>query len=212
MIPPVLQGAALSGLENLINKALQLDPATSAKLQALDGQRFSLELKEPDLNLGIGISGKRLRILGQHHDNVTSRLSGRWSEFAKVASASDPAAALINGDINISGDTGPLLELRKILAELDLDWEQPLADTFGDVAAHQIGSGLRAGHRWLNSTRANLQRQFNEFIVEESQLVPHPCQADDFYSDVDELKARSERLEAKIRRLQQRMTPPSNKN
>ena len=99
MIPPVLQGAALSGLENLINKALQLDPATSAKLQALDGQRFSLELKEPDLNIGIGISGKRLRILGQHSNKVTTRLSGRWSDFAKVATATDPAGALINGDI-----------------------------------------------------------------------------------------------------------------
>lgn len=211
MIPPVLQSAALSSLENLVNKALQLDPATSAKLQDLNGQRFSLELTEPDLNIGIGISGKRLRILGQHNDEVTTRLSGRWSEFAKVATATDPAAALINGDISISGDTGPLLELRKILTELDLDWEQPLADAFGDVAAHQLGKGLRAGQRWLNSTRVNLHRQFREFIVEESQLVPHPCQADDFYSEVDELKVCSERLEAKIRRLQQRIAT-SNKN
>jgi ubiquinone biosynthesis protein UbiJ len=211
VIPPVLQSAALSSLENLVNKALQLDPATSAKLQDLNGQRFSLELTEPDLNIGIGISGKRLRILGQHNDEVTTRLSGRWSEFAKVATATDPAAALINGDISISGDTGPLLELRKILTELDLDWEQPLADAFGDVAAHQLGKGLRAGQRWLNSTRVNLHRQFREFIVEESQLVPHPCQADDFYSAVDELKVCSERLEAKIRRLQQRIAT-SNKN
>ena len=210
MIPPVLQSAALSSLENLVNKALQLDPATSAKLQALDGQRFSLELKEPVLKLAIGITGKRLRLL-QDSDAVTTRLSGAWSEFAKVATAKDPAGALINGDISISGDTAPLLELRKILAELDLDWEQPLADAFGDVAAHQLGNGLRAGHRWLNSTRVNLQRQFSEFIVEESQLVPHPCQADDFYSDIDDLKARSERLEAKIRRLQQRISSPSNK-
>jgi ubiquinone biosynthesis accessory factor UbiJ len=209
VIPPVLQGAALSSLENLINKALQLDPASSTKLQALDGQRFSLELKDPDLNLGIGISGKRLRILGQHNDKVTTRLSGKWSEFAKVATAKDPAAALINGDISISGDTSPLLELRKILAELDLDWEQPLADAFGDVAAHQLGNGLRAGQRWLSSTGKNLHRQFSEFIVEESQLVPHPCQADDFYSAVDDLKTRSERLEAKVRRLQQRITAPS---
>jgi ubiquinone biosynthesis protein UbiJ len=211
VIPPVLQSAALSSLENLVNKALQLDPATSAKLQDLNGQRFSLELTEPDLNIGIGISGKRLRILGQHNDEVTTRLSGRWSEFAKVATATDPAAALINGDISISGDTGPLLELRKILTELDLDWEQPLADAFGDVAAHQLGKGLRAGQRWLSSTRINLHRQFSEFIVEESQLVPHPCQADDFYSAVDELKVCSERLEAKIRRLQQRIAT-SNKN
>ena len=123
-----------------------------------------------------------------------------------------PAAALINGNIRISGDTAPLLALRKILADLDIDWEQPLADSFGDVAAHQIGTGLRAGHRWLNATRQNLHRQFEEFLVEESNLVPHPCQADDFYQQIDDVKARSERLEAKLRRLQARLTPQTNKN
>ncbi|MFT5887445.1 MAG: ubiquinone biosynthesis protein UbiJ [Zhongshania sp.] len=210
MIPPILQGAALSGLENLINKALQLDASTSHKLQSLDGNRFALELKDPDLTISIAILGRRLRLLGHHKDTVSTRLSGRWSEFAKVAAATDAAAALINGDINISGDTGPLLELRSILAALDIDWEQPLAEAFGDVAAHQVGSGLRAGQRWLNSTRKNLHRQFSEYLMEESQLVPHPCQAEDFYSEVEELRARSERLEAKIRRAQQRLTPPTN--
>lgn len=211
MIPPVLQGAAISGLENLINKALHLDPAARAKLLALDGQRFALELKGPDLNLGIGVSGSRLRLLGSLNDGISTRLSGRWSEFAAVASAPDPAAALINGNIRISGDTAPLLELRKILTELDIDWEQPLADSFGDVAAHQIGTGLRAGQRWLNSTRQNLHRQFEEYLVEESNLVPHPCQADDLYRQIDDVKARSERLEAKLRRLQSRLTPQTNK-
>jgi|TARA_R110001583_G_scaffold50316_2_gene157051 ubiquinone biosynthesis protein UbiJ len=212
VIPPVLQGAAISGLENLINRALHLDPSARAKLLSLDGQRFALELKEPDLNIGIGITGSRLRILGSLNEGISTRLSGRWSEFAAVATAADPAAALINGNIRISGDTAPLLALRKILADLDIDWEQPLADSFGDVAAHQIGTGLRAGHRWLNATRQNLHRQFEEFLVEESNLVPHPCEADDFYQQIDDVKARSERLEAKLRRLQARLTPQTNKN
>jgi len=212
VIPPVLQGAAISGLESLINKALHLDPGARAKLRELDGQRFALELKDPDLNLGIGVSGSRLRLLGKLNDGISTRLSGTWREFASVATAADPAGALINGNIQISGDTAPLLALRKILAELDIDWEQPLADSFGDVAAHQIGTGLRAGHHWLSSTRKNLHRQLEEFLLEESQLVPHPCQADAFYQEIDELKTRSERLEAKMRRLQQRLTPQTNKN
>ena len=56
-------------------------------------------------------------------------------EFAAVATAQDPAAALINGNIQVSGDTAPLLALRKLLSELELDWEHPLAEAFGDVAA-----------------------------------------------------------------------------
>ena len=35
--------------------------------------------------------------------------------------------------------------------------------------------------------------------------MPHPLQAEAMFKDIDDLNARSERLEAKLRRLQQRL-------
>ncbi len=205
MIPPMISTAALSGLEDAVNRALQLDPSSAAKLAELDGESFALELREPDLNIGLSINGKRLK-LGLHApQSPSTALRGHWRDFAAVASADDPAAALINGNIQVSGDTAPLLALRKLLAELQLDWEHPLAEAFGDVAAHQIGRGLRAGHRWLSGTGKNLRRQLEDFLLEESRLLPHPLQAESMFKDIDDLNARSERLEAKLRRLQQRL-------
>ncbi|WP_372861920.1 SCP2 domain-containing protein [Spongiibacter sp.] len=207
MIPPILSSTALSGLEDAVNRALQLDPSSGAKLAQLDGERFALELLEPDLNLGLVVSGSRLKLMLEAPTPASTALRGRWSEFATVASAKDPGAALINGNIQVSGDTAPLLALRKLLAELELDWEQPLADTFGDIAAHQIGRGLRAGHKWLRHTGKNLRRQLGDFLLEESRLLPHPLQAEALFRDIDAVSARSERLEAKLRRLQQRLKP-----
>ncbi|MAY39448.1 MULTISPECIES: SCP2 sterol-binding domain-containing protein [Spongiibacter] len=208
MIPPMLSSAALAGLEDSVNRALRLDPRSAARLLELDGECFALHLQEPDLNLGLSVAGDRLRLMLTPPENPSTALRGRWSEFAAVATASDPAAALINGDIQVSGDTAPLLALRKLLSELELDWEQPLADAFGDVAAHQIGRGLRAGQKWLQNTGRNLRRQLGDFLLEESRLLPHPIQAEAFYRDIDELNARSERLEARIRRLRQKCQRP----
>ncbi len=207
MIPPILSSAALARLEDVVNRALQLDPSSGAKLAQLDGERFSLELLEPNLSLGLAVNGQQLKLILGAVSKPSTALRGRWSEFAAVATARDPAAALINGDIQVSGDTAPLLALRKLLAELQLDWEQPLAEAFGDIAAHQIGRGLRAGHKWLQHTGKNLRRQLGDFLLEESRLLPHPLQAEALYRDIDELSARSERLEAKLRRLQQRLKP-----
>ncbi|QQD18960.1 SCP2 sterol-binding domain-containing protein [Spongiibacter nanhainus] len=204
----MLRGTAIAGLEQAINRALQLDPACGRQLQQLDGRRFALSLQQPDLFIGIAIRGEQIGLIESDQGDFTTRLSGRWSEFARIASADDPAAALINGDVQVTGDTGPLLELRGILASLELDWEQPLSRAFGDVAGHQIGKGLRAGHRWLLGSGRNLQRQARDFLLEESRLLPHPYQAEHFYREVDDLKARSERLEARLRRLAQRIHPP----
>ena len=211
MSPSPLHSLAISQLEELIDRALDLDPAARRKLQRLDGQRFELNLRAPDLDLCLAIQGGRLRLQQAGQAKATTALQGRWSEFARVASASDPAAALINGEIRIDGDTGPLLELRALLSELDIDWERPLAEAFGDVAGHQIGRGLRAGQRWLKDSGPMLQRQLREFLLEESRLLPHPLQAEAFYRDVDALRDRSDRLEARLRRLQQRLGQPAGK-
>lgn len=208
MIPPMLSTAALAGLEDSVNRALHLDPRSASRLLVLDGECFALHLCDPDLSLGLSVTGDRLRLMLNPPPNPSTALRGSWREFATVATANDPAAALINGDIQVSGDTAPLLALRKLLAELELDWEQPLADAFGDVAAHQIGRGLRAGHKWLQHTGRNLRRQLGDFLLEESRLLPHPLQAESLYQEIDELNARSERLEARIRRLRQKYPRP----
>lgn len=206
MIPPLIHSAALAGLENVINRALQLDPSSASKLAALENNAFALELTEPDLAMSINIASGQLHLSHGVIEQATTTLKGHWGEFAKIASAADPAAALINGNVVITGDTAPILELRRLLSELDIDWEQPLADAFGDVAAHQIGSGLRAGQRWIRSASKNLRRQLEDFLLEESQLVPHPYQTENFYTELEDVSARTERLEAKVRRLQQRLT------
>lgn len=201
----LLRGLAVSSLENMVNRALSLDSATAVRLGELEGCRFILELKEPDLQLGIGVSGRRLQLLPGDGAAATTRLRGRWREFAAIATASDPGAALINGDVTVNGDTQALLQLRDILADLDLDWERPLAEAFGDVVGHQIGRGLRSGQHWLKTSGHNLRRQLEDFLLEESRLLPHPLQVQQFFDDIDALRSHSERVEAKLRRFQQRI-------
>lgn len=199
-----LQGFAISQLEDLVNRTLSLDPAAAVKLAALDGCSFALCMREPELTVVVGVSGQRLKLLGTDQEKVTTRLTGTWSDFAAVATADDPGSALINGNVTVSGDTQSLLALRKILASLDLDWEQPLADAFGDVLGHQIGRGLRSGQAWVKTSGRNINRQLEEFLREESRLMPHPVESRQFFDEVDRLRSEADRLEAKIRRLQQR--------
>lgn len=202
-----LPASALGVLESLINRALALDSNTREQLQTLAGHSFRLDCTQPALSVVLIVGDSQLLLQNGSDTPATTSLRGSWDEFAKIALADDPAAALINGDVRIDGDTARVLELRSILAELDIDWEAPLAKLLGDVAAHRLGKTIRRGNRWAQQAFTAMRRQASEFVREESQWVPHPIEAEDFYRDVEALALRTEKLQARLQQLQQRLKP-----
>lgn len=199
------QRAALAALEGVLNRALTLDPATRQRLRALSGHQFRIASTQPRITAVLAVHDDQLSLDADSPADTTTEITGTLAEFVRIATADDPATALINGDVQISGDTGPLLALRDILAGLDMDWEEPLARLFGDVAGHQLGRALRAGQRFAGQAMKQFRRQFSEFVVEESQLVPHPVEVEDFYREIEKLAERTDRLQARAERLQHRL-------
>ncbi len=127
------------------------------------------------------------------------------SDFAELATATDPAAALINGGLALAGDSAPLIELQTLLRELDIDWEAPLVDALGDVAGHQLAQLLRGTARWGRQASASLGRQLEEFIHEEARLSPPRLELEDFFREVQDLELRVERLGSRAARLRKRL-------
>lgn len=200
-----LPASALGVLESLINRALALDSKTRKRLNTLAGHSFRLDCTQPALSVVLIVGDAQLLLQYGSESPATTTLRGSWDEFAKIALADDPAAALINGNVRVDGDTSRVLELRTILAALDIDWEAPLANLVGDVAAHHLGKTIRRGNQWARQAFSALRRQATEFVREESQWTPHPIEAEDFYRDVESLALRTDKLEARLKQLQARL-------
>lgn len=205
IVSPTLHTAGLAGLEFAINQALTLDPATQIKLSQLNGHVFHLQFTAPRLDFYLIPGGKEIRLCGTYEDKANTTLSGSAGEFLKLATASDPANALINGELALHGDSNALIELQKIGQQLELDWEAPLANLFGDVIGHQLGNTLRQGFTFAGQVFTNLKRQTEEYIKEESELLPPRWQVEDFYQNISHVKMRTERLEARINKLRQQI-------
>jgi len=204
-INPTVHTAGLATLEGLINRALTLAPRASAELAELEDCVFALECTSPALDIYLQPGRGRVRLMGFYDGPVTTRVRGAAADFTELAAADDPAASLINGALELAGDSAPLLELQQILGTLDIDWEAPLVDTLGDVVGHQLAEILRAGFSWGRQARVSLERQLEEFIHEEARLSPPRLELEDFYGDVQELSLRVERLESRSRRLRQKI-------
>ncbi|TGD73049.1 hypothetical protein E4634_12255 [Mangrovimicrobium sediminis] len=204
-INPTLHTGALAALEAAINRALALAPGANDSLKALRDKVFALHCTAPPLDVYLQPVAEGVRLMGVYDGPVTTSLRGEASEFAALASAEDPAAALINGKLELAGDSGPLLELQRIIAGLDVDWEAPLVDALGDVAGHQLAQMLRGGFRWGRQAGSSLLRQAEEFIHEEARLSPPRLELEDFYRDVQELELRVDRLASRLSRLRRRL-------
>jgi ubiquinone biosynthesis protein UbiJ len=204
-IDPALHTAALAALERAVNRALELAPASRAQLNKLEDCVFALHCTAPPVDVYLLPGDDRIRLLGVYDGPVTTSVRGVASDFTELATAQDPAAALINGRLELSGDSGPLLELQKILAGLEIDWEAPLVGALGDVAGHQLAQLLRGIYSWGRQASGSLGRQLEEFIHEEARLSPPRLELEDFYRDVQQLELRVERLQSRTARLQKRL-------
>ncbi len=207
-ISPTLHTAAVAALETAVNRALELDPASQKKLQRLAGKVFGFHCINPELAIFLLPGSDGLRLMGYWDGEVSTAISGKASEFADLATAQNPAAALINGNLELHGDSAPLIELQGILASLDMDWEAPLVNTLGDVVGHQLAEGLRGLFGWGQQASSSLVRQVEEFIHEEARLAPPRQEVEDFYQDVEQLSQRVERLQARMRKLTSQLDSP----
>ncbi len=202
---PALHTAALAALEAALNRALALTPQGPATLAQFEDAVFALHCTAPRLDVYLHPGARGIRLTGIHSGAVTTSITGKAADFTELATATDPAATLINGDLELAGDSAPLIELQRILAGLDVDWEAPLVSSLGDVAGHQLAQLLRSAFAWGRQATGSLTRQLAEFIQEEARLSPPKLEVEDFYRDVHELNLRVDRLESRIARLRQRL-------
>ena len=204
-ISPTLHTAAVAALESALNRALALDPGSATALEPLTDCVFALHCTVPPIDIYLQPGSEGIRLMGVHEGPVTTSVRGEASDFTALATSTDPTATLINGRLELEGDSAPLIELQQILTNLDMDWEEPLVTALGDVAGHQVAQILRAAFSWGTQASSSLTRQLDEFIHEEARLSPPRLELDDFYREVQELGLRVDRLQSRTQRLRQRL-------
>lgn len=203
---PTVVTAVLMAAEAAINRALELDPASSRDLADMAGTVLAIECLSPDVEVFAIVEAEgKLHLTPYSEHNADTRVRGTLNDFLALATAEDPAATLINSDLEIVGNTAPLLALQTLVSKMQPDWEAPLVNVLGDVGGHQLANLLRQIFRWGQTSTQSLRRQLSEFILEEGRLSPPAAELDAFFKEIDVLGLRVDRLESRLKRLGQRL-------
>ncbi|PTQ87687.1 ubiquinone biosynthesis accessory factor UbiJ [Agitococcus lubricus] len=207
LLPTVL---AVSAFEDMLNKALDLDPATRLQLNQKQGRTLNVNVQYPHISILVYFDQDRVRLTpSEQPQGADASVSATSFDLIKQALQRD--TPIMQSGLVLEGDVFFLQELQRIGLQLDIDWEMGLSQIFGDVTAHQIGQGLRSLFNFAQKTAAVFLQNGGEYLREEAQLLPARWQIDDFIEEVQELRTDIERLEARIALFKQQYlsTPPA---
>lgn len=195
----MLSTAALAGVEKLINNALRYDPGTRIALAKLTGQVLAIHLTSPMLTVYFTPDDQGIRLMGHWEGEVHTHLRGSLPALMQLARSDTTSFA--NSGVEVTGNTGLLLDLQRLFKNLDIDWEEALSEIFGDLVGHQSANMIRSGANYARGRAGEIKRLFNEFLTEELQALPSKHELNHFYEDVDELRLRADRLTARVQQL-----------
>jgi ubiquinone biosynthesis protein UbiJ len=199
--------AALALLEQGLNRYLALDPDALERLRPLHAKVILWQVLGLGVELYLVPSAQGIQVLGAFEGEPDCIISGTPLDLARLGRKQDSADQLFSGAVRIQGDAETAHRFGKILADLDIDWEEQLSGITGDVLAHQVGSGARRARRWVAElTGTTLPSNLREFLQEEVRLLPTRWEADEFADAVDQVRDTAERLAARLKRLREHLS------
>jgi ubiquinone biosynthesis protein UbiJ len=188
---------SLAHLERAMNHALVFSLEWPDYAHRLEGVTLRCELSP--INIPVYVLIKNAQIFLSTHGPETVDLNITATPSALIEMAQTKRAG---PNISISGNAHLAQTLQQVMSSLTIDWEGLLAEHLGDLAAKQISTAFdkfkHFTQRFVSTTLADTV----DYLVDEKKLLPSQIEADQIHKAVTTLRYDTDRLEARIRRLE----------
>lgn len=206
MITTELRLALVGAIETALNRYLQMDPDSRHQLSRMAGKCLALELTGLALTLYLLVDEQGIQVFSDYAGKIDATLSGTPMELLNLALEKTPGPAMFAGGAKITGDTELGQAFKRLFDRLDIDWEEHLSRYTGDIVAYKIGNLFRSGLQWGTQASQTFRQDIAEYLLEEEHLVPSKQEMERFFSDIDLLREDSDRLQARLQKLQNQLS------
>ncbi|HEY3521898.1 MAG TPA: SCP2 sterol-binding domain-containing protein [Rhodanobacteraceae bacterium] len=205
-MPQPLRRLAGRALERAFNRALKLDPESRGALGKLEGRRIGVHLRGPEIAFDIVVEDGGLRVRPpQSGESPESKADLRVAATpgALLGIALSRGGETSPGKVEIAGDAELARRVEKLAREFAPDFEPALAGTFGEVIGVAIARALREATQWVRQSAQHAAQDSADWLRDEARLVVPRGELDDFLDEVDALRERTERLNARVKGLRE---------
>lgn len=192
-----------ASVEATLNSLLEMDPASRAEARALSGKALALTLEPGPVSMTLRFHGTGIDVEAGAIEEANASL--RLDPAAAARLLSDGANAMGAGGVTIRGDTTLATSVFELLRGLRPDLLAPIGRWFGPESAHVLGE---SGRRFGAGLRAGIERgaaATRERLTSSTGLLPGRIEVARFLDEVDELALATDRLEARLQRLQRHL-------
>lgn len=188
-----------SAIELVLNRSLRFDPQSKASMTSLSERVLAIGLEGLSIDLYFSTQDEQFQVRLHSEQEADTWIRGTPTALAGMGlgSSGRPGAVQIQGDAELARSYQQFFE------QLNPDWEEAIAQRFGDVIGHRLSSAIKGLRQWLLQARADTAAMTGDYLREESGLLITAVELDDFLEAVDEIRDDTERLAARIAQLQQ---------
>ncbi|AXQ27414.1 hypothetical protein D0B54_01340 [Solimonas sp. K1W22B-7] len=197
--PPLLCAA----VEVALNRTLRLEPAVAAECGRLAGRVIALDVEGPGWSFYIEFCEGGVRVLDDMAAEPDVRVAGGLTTLMRLAWQVTQGEAGVPQGLRVDGDTELLTRFNQLLAQAGFDPEELAAKVVGDAAAHRLVQGVQKLFGWGRQTAATLGLDTAEYLREETRDLARAADVEEWINAVEDLRSGTDRLEARLRRLEE---------
>jgi len=190
------ESTVVASLAAALNSLLDAQPAALSRLQRHSGKTLRLALPVLPLNLTLDESGRFSPLTETTEAEPDLTLTPMPSALPLLLGGGKLADLFrVEGDGLFASDISGALA--------DFDWVLALRPYVGDIAASRVDQFLRGMLAWRQEAHDNTGRNLAEYAVYEQAMLAEPHAARMFIGEVDALREDVDRLEARLKMLEQ---------
>jgi ubiquinone biosynthesis protein UbiJ len=193
--------AVLRPVANVLNRNIRATTPARELCEKLAGTVVAVRVRNTALATWFIVHERDLELVTKTDEEPDVLISGSLLTLARMAGESG-VSAIRDGSLELTGDPHLAEEFQQLLTYARPDLEEELSGIVGDIAAHRLGEIARGVSNWGREARSTMGANIREYLQEESRDVPSRYEVDRFTADVGALRDDVDRLDARIKRLQ----------
>lgn len=186
-----------AALENILNLFLQENPELVHQNPLFKGQVLQIYIRDYDLKLTFIFSSK-VDVLGHYESSPDCYLSLPLSVVTKMRRQANITNLMKRNLLEFEGDIKLAQNFITLLVSMRLDIEELLSRFTGDVLARDLVSLSRSISSMLVSKSDRYFDFFTQTLTEEWKITPSSPEGSYFFTQVDGVSKRTERLEVRL--------------
>lgn len=195
-------GLLVGAVEVALNRVLRLEPDVAARCGQLKGRVIGLAAAPMNWQFYIEFIDGGVRVADHWEGEVDVAVAGALADLLRMAAAQAGGSSALPRGLQVHGDVMLLNQFREMLMDAEFDPEELLARFVPGHTAHRLATGLQGLFKWGQETVATLGLDTAEYLREETGDLVHRDDVEDWMKQVDAVRDGTDRLEARLRRLE----------